>query len=238
MRDSICRNTSASTSGIAAGTSIGTGTTDSVTMRNTTLYSNGGPAVSLAAIGTGSASWDLKNVIAFAGGVAADVQAAADPTATASVALAYSNFDARSQTGSGTVTDPTTNNNQTTPPQFVNAAAGNFHQLRTSPTVDAGVIDSLGSADIDGQLRVYDDGCNGSNLPDIGADELNRPCNDDFAQAQVLSGSTPQASGTHHRRLGGGRAGVLHGGPRAATAQPSRIRSGTAGRHPGRARDG
>jgi hypothetical protein len=166
MRDSICRNISGSATGAAAGESIGTGTTDSITMRNTTLYSNNGPGVSVTVGGTGSASWDLKNVIAFSGG-GTDVRATeSDLTATASVALSHSNYDTRSEITGGSVTDPATNNNQTAAPQFVDAPNGDFHQLATSPTRNAGVDDMLGSSDLDGHPRTTE------GVPDIGADEF------------------------------------------------------------------
>jgi hypothetical protein len=51
-------------------------------------------------------------------------------------------------------------------PVFVNAAAGDFHQMPTSPTIDAGIDDPfVGDFDIDGQARIF------GLSPDIGADE-------------------------------------------------------------------
>lgn len=56
--------------------------------------------------------------------------------------------------------------NQTAAPLFVDATAGNFHQLPGSPTIDAGVTDPAnGAADVDGEPRTV-----GSST-DIGADE-------------------------------------------------------------------
>ena len=166
MRDSICRNTSGSATGVAAGSSIGSGVSDSVTMRNTTLYTNSGPGVSVTASGTGTASWDLKNVIAFAGS-GADVRATeADPTAFASVELTHSNFDDRSEVTGGSVTTPGTANNQTPLPQFVDAASGDFRQQPSSPTRNAGVVNNLGTTDLEGDPRILE------SVPDIGADEF------------------------------------------------------------------
>jgi hypothetical protein len=68
--------------------------------------------------------------------------------------------------GVGYITQQGTNGNQTDEPQFVDAADGDFHQLETSPTRDAGVASpNLGPADIDGDSRSY------GSAPDIGADE-------------------------------------------------------------------
>jgi hypothetical protein len=63
--------------------------------------------------------------------------------------------------------------------------------------VDAGVNDSLGSSDIDGDLRTLDGNCDGNPVPDIGADEFRRPCNDDFAHAQVVTGSNASVAGSN-----------------------------------------
>jgi hypothetical protein len=59
--------------------------------------------------------------------------------------------------------------NQTEPPLFANAAAGNFHQRPGSPTINAGGSSGrLGKLDLDRQPRVQ------GGAPDIGADELDR----------------------------------------------------------------
>ena len=51
------------------------------------------------------------------------------------------------------------------PPAFP-AAGDDFHQLGSSPTIDAGTVDGLlGAADLDGEARVQ------GTAPDIGADE-------------------------------------------------------------------
>jgi hypothetical protein len=68
--------------------------------------------------------------------------------------------------GVGYITPQGTNGNQTAEPQFVDPAHGDFHQLETSPTRDAGVASAnLGPADIDGDSRSL------GSAPDIGADE-------------------------------------------------------------------
>ncbi len=78
------------------------------------------------------------------------------------VDASHSNYRA----GPGYITPEGTNGNQTAEPQFVDAAHGDFHQLESSPTRDAGVASAnLGPADIDGDAR------NLGSAPDIGADE-------------------------------------------------------------------
>jgi hypothetical protein len=60
--------------------------------------------------------------------------------------------------------------NKTALPAFVDAGAGDYHQLVSSPTVDAGLPDSLlGASDIDGDPRQF------GSQPDMGADEYVPP---------------------------------------------------------------
>jgi hypothetical protein len=78
--------------------------------------------------------------------------------ASAAVALSHSNYstvDTSLSAGTNfSYTQPGTNGNQTAEPLFVNAAAGDFHQLAGSPTIDAGVSDQLiGDTDLDGNPR-------------------------------------------------------------------------------------
>src|SRR3954466_3117388 len=82
----------------------------------------------------------------------------------AQIELSYSNYRAATVVGAG---DIDRGNNQTnTEPVFANAAAGDYHQAPTSPTIDGGTADPLlGTADIDGEGRTL------GLAPDIGADE-------------------------------------------------------------------
>ena len=80
----------------------------------------------------------------------------------------YANVLTQNDGGGGivVVTDPNTEDNVTAPPLL---AADGFHELRGSPTVDAGDTDLLsGQHDIDGQNRAIGFGP----TVDIGADEL------------------------------------------------------------------
>jgi hypothetical protein len=96
---------------------------------------------------------------------------------TGAIALTNSNYatvSTSSSAGTGySYTPPGTDGNQTAPPQFVDAAAGDFHELPTSPTVDAGLADQLlAPTDLDGAARSLPACLGGAAVPDIGAYEL------------------------------------------------------------------
>src|SRR3954466_1456677 len=82
----------------------------------------------------------------------------------AQIEISYSTSRAATVTGAG---DIDRGNNQTnSEPVFANAAAADYHQAPTSPTIDGGTADPLvGTADIDGEGRTL------GLAPDIGADE-------------------------------------------------------------------
>jgi hypothetical protein len=96
---------------------------------------------------------------------------------SATIVLTHSNY-ATVETGasSGTAfsyTPPGTNGNQTAPPQLVNAAAGDVHELPGSPTLDAGLAEpQIGTTDLEGNPRSQPSCIGGSATPDIGAYEL------------------------------------------------------------------
>ena len=108
------------------------------------------------------------NVIARGAGGFADVAVRTQATVTASVALDHSNFVTRALVGggNGSITDPATNANQTTTPLFADAAAGDFHQIPGSPTINAGAAAPLDALDFDRDPRTL------GGVPDIGADEF------------------------------------------------------------------
>ena len=166
FRDSICRETGG---GAAIRLSWGGPASTRGQLRNVTAVSPapGGLGISLDASGNGAAEIDAVNTIAR--GALTDVRASDDASvgASATVTLARSNYATEDDSGSSTVTDPGTNGNQVAAPLFVNAAAGDLHQLPGSPTIDAGIADSLlGPLDFEGQPRVI------GSAPDIGGDEL------------------------------------------------------------------
>jgi hypothetical protein len=93
-------------------------------------------------------------------GIAGGADLAIDVTAGASAAIdlthsSYATVDTSLSSGTSyTFPQPGTNGNQTAAPLFVNAAAGDLHQLAGSPTIDAGIADSLiGATDLDGAPR-------------------------------------------------------------------------------------
>jgi hypothetical protein len=96
---------------------------------------------------------------------------------SAAVTLSHSNYatvDTTSSSGTNfTYTPPGTNGNQTAPPLFVNAAGGDYRELAGSPTIDAGLADSLtGTADLDRLPRTQPACIGGTPTPDIGAYEF------------------------------------------------------------------
>jgi hypothetical protein len=107
----------------------------------------------------------------------ADLAVDVSAGASASISLTHSNYASVDTTlSSGTAfsyTPPGTNGNQTTPPLFVNAAAGNLSELADSPTIDAGIADPLiGATDLEGAARSQPSCLGGTPTPDIGAYEF------------------------------------------------------------------
>jgi hypothetical protein len=146
------------------------------------------------------------------------------------VDASHSNYRA-----SGYITQEGTNGNQTAEPQFVDAANGDFHQLETSPTRDAGVASAnLGPADIDGDTRNF------GSAPDIGADEWisATPPQSQQPQPPVQPPAQPQQPGSGSAgdrdsdladafrgvRLRGGSLGLQHGKLRVRVSCPRQAR--------------
>jgi hypothetical protein len=113
--------------------------------------------------------------------------------------------------------------NQTAEPQFVDAANGDFHQLESSPTRDAGIASAdLGPVDLDGGNRTF------GSAPDIGADEWTPA---PPAPQQPQGGDLPTGpSGAHPAgfsgvRLTGGRLHLRHGKLRVRVSCPQQAAS-------------
>lgn len=151
------------------------GATDqTLVLRNVTaVTSNTRPGVRAIATAGGDVTVNATNVIAQSA-TGEDVEV---PSGFGGhVNLDHSNYDSEDDpiASPGLITDPGTGTsaaNQITPPDFVNAAAGDFHQLPTSTgTIDLGTATGVlpGELDFDGQPRSI-----GAD-PDIGADELRR----------------------------------------------------------------
>ena len=110
------------------------------------------------------------NVIARSGPTGVDLELNSDGAVIGNINVSHSNYATTGMTGAGAsalthiIGDAT---DQSTPPAFVNAAAGDFHQVAGSPTIDAGVNDPAnGANDPDGDPRTL----NGKT--DIGAFEF------------------------------------------------------------------
>ena len=156
---------------------------------NVTAIATGAGA---AAVVANSNSGPVSLVDVIASGASQDLLGATGTSSSLSVA--YSDFRPASSTA---YTDA--GGNVTSAPVFVNPAGGDFHEVATSPTVDAGVTTPLsGSSDPDGNLRTL------GSAPDIGAYEF-------------VPGSTPLGpGGTLGEPFGGadggaGAAGLLPG---------------------------
>ncbi len=135
-------------------------TSVAATLRNDTLSASGtgGEAVQLNGASLTTTELDLYNTVARGAGEDILVQSnSSDTTGSVSVTAHDSSFATTKQgSGGGAFTLPSSsaNGNQSAEPVFVNAAAGNFHELSGSPTIGAGGDSSLnGAKDLDGNPR-------------------------------------------------------------------------------------
>jgi hypothetical protein len=117
-----------------------------------------------AIIVPGSHTLDLKNVIAD--GAKYDLSALLGLEGPGNIVVSNSNFDTENAVGSAKIT---ATNNQSAPPLFVNAAAGDYRPAAGSPTIDAGSTDQIGTLDLAGNPRTL------GAAPDIGAYEFVPP---------------------------------------------------------------
>jgi hypothetical protein len=95
------------------------------------------------------------------------------------VAADHSNFDVVNQAPNTALTQGP--GNQTEPPLFVDATAGNYREAPGSPTIDAGTAEGTSATDLDGNARVL------GPAPDIGAFELVPPAVVPPAAGQIQS---------------------------------------------------
>lgn len=159
IRDSLCYTTG------YAGAGMNPSGSSTAALRNVTAI-GGTAGVFAGATGGSTLTMDMRNVIAI-GGTADLLAMAYAPGTDISFQAEYSNFSSVTPPATGTFNPPAASNNQSAEPQFVNAAGGDFTELRTSPTVDAGSADPLtGATDLNGAARVQ------GPAMDIGAYEL------------------------------------------------------------------
>jgi hypothetical protein len=143
-----------------------------LTARNVTAVASGEGSVGIRAYNTNflfpkqTCVVDVRNAIASGDG--ADIQAQGGLEGETKLEAASSNFDVVQQLVSSTVVEGP--GNQTSPPIFVNAGAGDYREAPGSPTIDAGVPDPLSEPyDLDGNPRTV------GPAPDIGAYEYVPP---------------------------------------------------------------
>jgi hypothetical protein len=180
----------------------------SATLRNVTAA-----PLLIGAFGGASLSATVVNTIAQPGysagsspsGLVIDV----GPGSSATVALANSNYNSVDTSPSAgtefSFTPPGTNGNQTAEPRFFDGPAGDFRELATSPTVDAGLAEPLlGPLDVAGAPRSQPACIGGNPVPDIGAYEF--------------TPSVPCSAGGSPLPPGNFRVGRLRRHPRKGTA--------------------
>jgi hypothetical protein len=147
---------------------FGYATTNTSTYRNVTAIATepGWPAIYVGP--TGTVNVTLTNVIAQGGPGGPGFTAVGDvPGGHAKVTVTHSNFEKWDGLGDVQVIDG--GGNQTDPPKFVTAAAGDYRQAAGSVTIDAGINEPVnGAFDVDLDPRRID-------TTDIGADEFVRP---------------------------------------------------------------
>jgi hypothetical protein len=135
--------------------------------RNVTALAKGDRSFGIEAVNSspvagGSMTLDLKNAISSGDG--ADL--AAGGSGPSKLVVTNSNFDSAEPFGGGTISAAS---NETAPPLFVNAAAGDYREAAGSPTIDAGSNDQIGATDLEGSPRSQ------GAAPDIGAFEFVPP---------------------------------------------------------------
>jgi hypothetical protein len=147
---------------------FGYATTNTSSYRNVTAIATEPGSAAIYVGPTGTVDVSLTNVIAQGGPGGPGFSAVGDvPGGHAKVTVTHSNFEKWDGFGDVQVIDG--GGNQTEPPKFVNAAAGDYRQAPGSVTIDAGINQPVnGAFDVDGDPRRID-------TTDIGADELVRP---------------------------------------------------------------
>jgi hypothetical protein len=157
------------------------------TLRNDTFF--GGSHAAAVIFGRNpdcqctSATDTLVNVIARSSAASTDIETNSSGSVPLTVNITYSNFGTLTKSDNpSSIQANTDGTDQTAMPKFVNTSAGNFHQLDSSPTVDAGTTAAAnGSTDIDGNARAL------GQSTDIGADELVPAPNTEITKTRVRS---------------------------------------------------
>jgi Divergent InlB B-repeat domain len=188
LRDSLVTATGANA--VALGAQGAQGGLQVFDLRNVTAIAQGSGSIGLSTSGffdgfsTRSRRTTLTNSIVR--GDAHDVSLSSDSQGAAVVAASHSNYRAATVNTTGPLASLVDGGgNQTTvDPLFVNAPAADFREQPTSPTVDAGTLDTdLGGLDLDGNARTQ------GSAPDIGAFETARPVQNTLTVSKAGSGA-------------------------------------------------
>jgi hypothetical protein len=154
---------------------VGGPSTWPITLINDTLVSKGHVGMTLSSSGP-AMTVSLVNTIVAGEPKDIDLENSSGG-GTVVVTASHSNYDQVEVGSGGTLTAPGTAGNQTAPPALVSVATGDYAQLPTSPTVDAGeALTTNGALDLLGNPRALfgQPSCEGPHPgpPDIGAYEL------------------------------------------------------------------
>jgi hypothetical protein len=152
-------------------TGFGTGAWP-LTLRNDTIYGTA-EAGMLAVSEAPNLQITAINII-VRGALTTDIETGQSGAGTVDVNLSHSNYAELTTTlGTTTVTPPGSGTNQTAAPIFVNAAANDFAEQQSSPTIDAGVNEAAnGPFDVLGNPRTSNVRGACTATTDIGAYEL------------------------------------------------------------------
>jgi hypothetical protein len=166
VRDSLLRGEQTNSLGMES-LAISSGTPPS-TVRNVTAIATGPNSVGIQSrysnLILGSHTLILANSIAS--GSEFDLRADDGLFGPGNIEVSNSNFDKVSQVGGASISGPA---NQTAPPLFIDAAAGDYREAPGSPTIDAGSAVGIGPLDLAGNPRLL------GPAPDIGAFEFVPP---------------------------------------------------------------
>ena len=136
--------------------------------RNLTAIATGQNSVGIQSryTGPGGGHHTLLLSNSIASGDAFDLRAEDTVQGPGIIDVSNSNFDTVSAEGAASISGPA---NQTAPPLFVDAAAGDYREAPSSPTIDAGSSEGIGALDLAGNPRVL------GAAADIGAVEVVPP---------------------------------------------------------------
>ena len=138
-------------------------------VRNLTAVATGPGSIGIEAQDTngaepGSYTLDVRNSIVS--GESLDLLAAKGAGGPGNIVVSNSNFDSSAAKPPATLVSVA---NQTAPPLFVDASAGDYREAPSAPTIDAGSSEGIGALDLAGNPRLL------GAAPDIGAYEFVPP---------------------------------------------------------------